>query len=99
MGILPGTRIKVSKPGGLPIKSAGEDAWQATKLELSAALGAARERGCELEWRLCQAERQLAHQVCGLTPVSALISLSLSAPIILFRRPPPSVPPSPSICR
>lgn len=38
------------------------DAWQATTLGLAAALGAAREKGAELEWRLGRAETRLAEQ-------------------------------------
>eukprot|EP00884_Botryococcus_braunii_P003926 jgi/Botrbrau1/13534/Bobra.0347s0018.1 len=47
---------------GAALRGEGGHMWQASKLELVAALGAAREKGVELAWRLARAEKKLAEQ-------------------------------------
>eukprot|EP00887_Chlorella_sp_A99_P005213 scaffold1.g5213.t1 len=96
-GYLPGTRMPLrgSEMHRVDRHQLGDIAWQPSKLELEAELGASRERQRELEWRVQQAEAALRAQTqllggawpgaagplgLGATPLGGLISDGRASP-------------------
>lgn len=72
---LPGTRMQLRGAEGRRVDrhQLGDAAWQPSKLELEAALGASRERQAELEWRLTAMETLLRQHASVLGPAGGAL--------------------------